>query len=117
MRKLYLIFSVVVVLLVIPVQATRKGRPVHLGRIDYHVGKTIRERSLMRAMVSLYQENRLLHVNSQEGLLLTIVFKDEEGHEISQVLTFDAEDDVEIPSGASIVTVSYNDVTLVGMLY
>ncbi len=58
-----------------------------------------------------------MHVNSQEGLFLTLVFKDEEGHEISHVLIFDAEDDVEIPDEASIVTVNYNDVTFVGMLY
>ena len=115
MRKFYLILGLV--LLVIPMQATKKGRPVRLGRIDYHIGKTIRERSLVRPIASLYQENQILHVNSKEGLLISLVFQDEEGHEIGQKFTFGAEDDVEIPDGASMVTVSCEDVTFVGVLY
>ena len=74
-------------------------------------------RAPVKELVYLYQENTILYVNAQAGLLVTITIKDEDGNILSQELVTTSEYDMAIPMGGAIVEVSYNDVDLVGMLY
>lgn len=103
--------------LAITAGSVKNGRRVHLGHYDVLAGKPKPHRSLGRELVSLYQEETILHVNSSPGLLLTITFKDEEDNIRSLSTVSGEEFDVEIPSGAAIVEVCYNSVELVGVLY
>ncbi len=50
MKKVFLFLNLF--LLVVPMQAVRKGKPVHLGRLDYHIGKPIRGRAPMKKRCS-----------------------------------------------------------------
>lgn len=113
--------KVFVVMLCLVVASTaysaRKGRRVHLGHYDVQNGAPKPHRSFGKELLSLYQEETILHVNSSPDLLLTITFKDEEDNILSQTEVSGEEIDVEIPSDATIVEVCYNSVELVGMLY
>ena len=74
-------------------------------------------RAPAKELVSLYQEDDILHVNVQVGLLVTVTIKDEDGTILSQEFVTEQEKDMAIPMGGAIVEVSYNSVDLVGMLY
>lgn len=74
-------------------------------------------RAPAKELVSLYQEDAVLHVNVVAGLLVTVTVKDEDDNILSQELVTAQESDMVIPMGGAIVEVSYNDVNLVGMLY
>lgn len=74
-------------------------------------------RAPAKELVSLYQEDAVLHVNVVAGLLVTVTVKDEDDNILSQELVTAQESDMVIPMGGTIVEVSYNDVNLVGMLY
>lgn len=112
-------FSIILtsLLLMFTLQATSKGRPVRLGSLGGYTGKPRPNLAPAKKPVSLYQEEAILHVNAQAGLLVTITIKDEDGNILSQELVTTSEYDMAIPMGGAIVEVSYNDVDLVGMLY
>lgn len=74
-------------------------------------------RAPAKELVSLYQEDAILHVHVLAGLLVTVTIKDEDGNILSQELVAEQETDMMIPMGGTTVEVSYNDVNLVGMLY
>lgn len=74
-------------------------------------------RAPAKELVSLYQEDAVLHVNVVAGLLVTVTIKDEDGNILSQELVAEQESEVVIPMGGTTVEVSYNDVELIGMLY
>lgn len=97
--------------------ASNKGRPVRLGSLSGYIGKPKSNRAPAKELVSLYQEDAVLHVNVVAGLLVTVTVKDEDDNILSQELVTAQESDMVIPMGGAIVEVSYNDVNLVGMLY
>lgn len=104
--------------LVLPLCASKKGRPVRLGGYNHEVGKPKLLRSPLRQLVTLYQENEVLHVNVETlAMIVTLVFRDSNGILLLQQILIEPEADVEIPSSATTVEVSYNDVSLVGILY
>lgn len=70
-----------------------------------------------KELVSLYQENDILHINAEVELMMTITIKDEEGNVLSQTIVYSSENDVVVPTDGIIVEVSYNDIDLVGILY
>lgn len=113
-RFLMLLISL---LFMLDLHATSKGRPVFLGHYDCNLGKPKPHRAPAKELVSLYQEDSVLHINVEAGLLVTIVIKDADGNILSQEVMTEPECDMAIPVGGAIVEVSYNDVNLVGMLY
>lgn len=116
MKKVVLFF--VALLCVFATNASKKGKRVYVRRSARCAFASVTERrSPARELVSLYQEETILHVNSSPDLLLTITFKDEEDKVLSQIEVSGEEFDVEIPSDAAIVEVCYNSVELVGVLY
>lgn len=115
MKKFFVILTSL--LLVFTLQATSKGRPVRLGSLSGYIGKPKSNRAPAKELVSLYQEDAVLHVNVVAGLLVTVTVKDEDDNILSQELVTAQESDMVMPMGGAIVEVSYNDVNLVGMLY
>lgn len=116
MKKVVLIF--VALLCILATNASKKGKKVYVRRSARCAFASVTERRApAREIVSLYQEETILHVNFSPDLLLTITFKDEEDNILSQTEVSGEEIDVEIPSDATIVEVCYNSVELVGMLY
>ena len=104
--------------LVLPLCASKKGRPVRLGGHNHEVGKPKPLRSPLKQLVTLYQENEVLHVNVENlAMIVTVVFRDSNGIPLLQQILIEQESDVEIPSSATIVEVSYNDVSLIGIFY
>lgn len=97
-------------------QATSKGRPVRLGSLGGYIGKPRPNLAPAKELVTLYQEDAILHVNVLAGLLVTVTIKDEDGDILSQEVVTTSESDMEIPMGGSTVEVSYNGVNLVGVL-
>lgn len=115
MKKVFIICMCVVASL--SLHASKKGRPVRLGHFDCLLGNPKTNRAPAKVLVSLYQEEEILHVNSSLQSVLIITFKGENGSILSQEVLAGEENDVEIPRGATTVEVSYGDVELVGMLY
>ena len=74
-------------------------------------------RAPAKELVSLYQENDILHIHAEVDLVMTITIKTLEGYVLSQTVVVGFENDVVVPTDGSIVEVSYDDVELVGMLY
>lgn len=74
-------------------------------------------RAPAKELVSLYQEDAILHVNVVAGLFVTLTIRGEDGNILSQELVTEQEGEVVIPVGGTTVDVSYNDVNLVGILY
>ncbi|WP_262301081.1 hypothetical protein [Segatella hominis] len=115
MKKFFVVLTSL--LLVFTLQATSKGRPIRLGSLSGYIGKPKSNRAPAKELVSLYQEDAVLHVNVVAGLLVTVTIKDEDGNILSQELVAEQESEVVIPMGGTTVEVSYNDVELIGMLY
>ena len=115
MKKVFMFLACL--MFAITLHAVKKGRPVRLGQLGVRTGLPKSIRAPAKEPVSLYQENDILHVNAEAELMMTVTLKDEEGNILSQVMLTSPECDIEIPDNASIVEVSYNDVSLVGMLY
>lgn len=116
MKKVVLML--LALLCVMPMSASRKGKRVLVRRsASCALANVTQRRAPAKELVSLYQEEDLLHVNAEVGMMMTVTLKDEEGNMLSQIILTSQESDVEIPTGAAIVEVIYNDVSLVGMLY
>ena len=98
-------------------QATSKGRPVRLGSLSGYTGKPRPNLAPAKKLVSLYQEESILHVYVQVELLVTVNITAENGNILSHELVTTQESDMAIPMGGVIVEASYNSVDLVGMLY
>ena len=115
MRKFFLLLTCL--LFMQTLHATSKRRPVRLGHYDCNLGKPKPNRSPAKELVALYQENDILYVNLQAGLLVTIIIKDADGSVLSQEVVATPDAHVTIPMGGAIVEVSFNEVNLVGLLY
>ena len=101
MKKFFVILTSL--LLVFTLQATSKGRPVRLGSLSGYIGKPKSNRAPAKELVSLYQEDVVLHVNVVAGLLVTVTVKDEDDNILSQELVTAQESDMVIPMGGAIV--------------
>ena len=104
-------------LLMFTLHATSKGRPVHLGSLKGYVGKPKPNHAPAKELVSLYQEDAVLHVRVAPGLFVIVTVKDEDGNILLQEVVAEEKADVSIPTGGATVEVSCNDVDLVGVLY
>lgn len=107
-----------VMLCAVAMNASQKGKRVLVRRSARSAFANVSQRRApAKELVALYQEDSILHVNVQVGLLVTVTVKDEDGNVLSQEFVTEQEEDMAIPMGGAIVEVSYNGVDLVGMLY
>lgn len=76
MKKIFMLLTGL--LLMFTLHATSKGRPVHLGSLKGYVGKPKPNRVPAKELVSLYQEDAVLHVRVVPGLFVIVTNKDED---------------------------------------
>lgn len=101
-KTLFLIF---VMLFALSMQARKKGKPLHLGRCDYHVGQPIQHRMPARIPFSLYLDQKELCVNSSQDCTFLLSFVDADGNVLSEVVMSGLENEVQVPDGTSAVLV------------
>lgn len=112
------LIMLLVLLCVMPICASRKGKRVLVRRsASCAFANVTQRRAPAKELVSLYQEDGILHVNVEIEMLVTVTLKDEEGNTLSQVMLTSQESDVDVPTGAALVEVDYKEVNLVGLLY
>lgn len=116
MKKVLIVL--LVLLCMMPICASRKGKRVLVRRsASCAFANVTQRRAPAKELVSLYQEDNILHVNVEIEMSVAVTLKDEEGNTLSQIMLTSQESDVEIPNDAVLVEVDYNNVSWIGMLY
>lgn len=93
-------------LFALSMQASKKGKPLHLGRYDYRIGQPIQHRTPARIPFSLYLDSSVLYINAEENLVFSVSFIDADENVLSESFFSGLENELQVPNGASAVLVN-----------
>lgn len=94
-----------------------KRRPVHLGHYDHRVVNAYLNRSALQVPLDIFREENILHVCSEEDLVITLCFLNTNKEILAEEFLSGNSNSVEIPAEATDIIVYVGDSVFVGMLY